>query len=182
MVEEAHLVRRCQAGDLDAFEALFRLHSPRVLQTAYLLTGDRHTAEDVMQDAFAQTFRTIGQVREPQAFSAWLYRTAVRLAQRASIRERAGRLAVLNLARTPQAANPPPQDAAATRRMLWDAMKALPEQQRIAMVLHYFQDRALSEVAQLMDAPEGTVKSWLHRGKAALARALGQETDLSGGD
>lgn len=69
-MEDSQLVRRCQSGDPTAFEALFSRHSRRVLQTAYLITGDRAAAEDILQEAFTQTIRAIGQLKEPLAFSA----------------------------------------------------------------------------------------------------------------
>lgn len=56
--------------------------------------------------------------------------------------------------------------------LVWEAMGSLPEPQRVAVILHYFHDMPLSEVGRIMDAPEGTVKSWLHRAKSSLAREL----------
>lgn len=174
-MDEAQLVRRCQAGDEAAFEALFARHSRRVLQTAYLITGSPTAAEDILQEAFTQTFRAITQLREPAAFSAWLYRTTVRAARKALQREQQERQATVRVAGEGERAQPP-QDAVEVRQLIWAAISALPEQQRIAVILHYFQDRSVAEIAQVLEAPEGTVKSWLHRARGALASQLGVES------
>jgi RNA polymerase sigma-70 factor (ECF subfamily) len=181
-VDERELVRRCQAGDLQAFEALFREHAPRVLQTAYLILGDRQTAEDVMQEAFAQTFRVIGQLREPEAFRSWLYKLTVRRAWQESARERSQQEAARRLAAFPPPPGAAPFDEAERRKLVADAVLQLSAQQRAAIVLFYFQDRPLGEIATILDAPEGTVKSWLHRAKATLARLLGEPQPTVGGE
>lgn len=107
-MDERELVRRCQAGDLSAFEALFRQHAPRVLHTAYLILGDRQMAEDVMQDAFAQTFRVIGQLRELEAFRSWLYKMTVRRSWQQAARERTQQEAVRRLVALPPKAGVSP--------------------------------------------------------------------------
>lgn len=180
-MDERELVRRCQEGDLAAFEALFRQHAPRVLQTAYLILGDRQMAEDVMQDAFAQTFRVIGQLREPEAFRGWLYKLTVRRAWQQAARERTQLEAARRLGAEPLDPGPSPFDDVVRRRLVADAVLQLPPQQRAAVVLFYFQDRSLGEIAGMLDAPEGTVKSWLHRAKGTLARLLGEPQPTVGG-
>jgi RNA polymerase sigma-70 factor (ECF subfamily) len=181
-VDERELVRRCRAGELPAFEALFRQHAPRVLQTAYLILGDRQMAEDVMQDAFAQTFRVIGQLREPEAFRSWLYKMTIRRAWQQAARERTQQEAARRLGALPSDAGPSPYDEVERRRLVADAVLQLPAQQRAAVVLFYFDDRPLGEIAAILDAPEGTVKSWLHRAKATLARLLGEPQPTVGGE
>lgn len=169
-MDEAQLVRRCQAGDMAAFEALFRAYSRRLIQTAYLITADRRVAEEVMQEAFAQMFRMVGQLRAPEAFGAWLYRIAVREARRSSARERSERGVAV---RTADGPIPSESSDVVARQALWEAIGRLPQQQRIAVVLHYFQDRPVAEIAEIMETPEGTVKSWLHRARQTLSREMG---------
>ncbi|MFZ5815935.1 MAG: RNA polymerase sigma factor [Bacillota bacterium] len=180
-MDERELVQRCQRGEESAFEALFRQHAPRVLQTAYLVLGDRQAAEDVMQEAFAQTFRVIGQLREPEAFRSWLYKLTVRRAWQQATRERTHQEVVRRLGALPPGQERFPVDEVERRNLIADAILTLPAQQRAAVVLFYFHDRPLGEIAALLDAPEGTVKSWLHRAKATLARLLGEPHPSAGG-
>lgn len=168
-MDEIELVRRCQQGDPAAYEALFQRCSRQVLQTAYLIIGDRHAAEDVMQEAFATTFRLLGQLREPRAFRSWLYRITVRLAQRSSIQARSEQ----RLLPAAEPAVDSHEEEYERRELVWAAITQLSSQQRAAVVLHYFHDFPVSEVATVMDAPEVTVKSWLYRARALLAERLG---------
>lgn len=172
-LENEILVRRCQAGDREAFAALFRRYTEPVLRTAYLITGNRAVAEEVMQESFAQAFRSIGGLREVWAFGPWLFRIAVRLARRTAARERAGQKLAAVYARLWQADAVPVPDDLAARDRVWECVARLPERQRTVLVLHYYLDRPVSEVAAIMEAPVGTVKSWLHRARAALATELG---------
>lgn len=176
------LIRRCQSGDAAAFTTLYEHYARKVYQTAYLITGDRAVAEDVMQEAFAQTFRAIGGLREPAAFSTWLYRMVVRQARRVAGRERAQKLLGddLTLLAPPMVADS--QDRAVLRQVLREAIRVLPEQMRTVIVFHYYHDRSVAEIAALMEVPEGTVKSWLHRGRAQLGRLIGEPAGVDGGE
>lgn len=171
-MDEAVLVGRCQRGDVAAFEALFRLYYPRVMQAAYLITGDIRLAEDVTQEAFTQTFRQMGQLRVPRAFSSWMYRIAVRQSRRVSTIERKERILPFKVTPAEPAGQPELGELTADQLLVWGAMERLPEPQRIAVILHYFHDMPLSDVGRIMDAPEGTVKSWLYRAKSSLAKEL----------
>lgn len=176
------LIRRCQAGDGTAFATLYEHYARKVYQTAYLITGDRAVAEEVMQEAFAQTFRTIGGLREPAAFSTWLYRMVVRQARRVAGRERSQHLLGDHLALAAAPVVPDTQDRSVLRQVLWDAIRTLPGQMRTVIVFHYYHDRSVAEIAVLMEVPEGTVKSWLHRARAQLGRLIGEPAGVDGGE
>lgn len=181
-MDERELVRRCREGDLSAFEALFRQYAPRVMQTAYLILGDWQMAEDVMQDAFAQAFRVIGQLREPEAFWAWLCKMTVRRSWERAARERVQHETVRRMSTLPADEGLSPYAQMERRRLVADAIAQLPAQQRAAVVLFYFHDRPLAEIATILDSPEGTVKSWLHRAKLTLSRLLGEPEPSVGGE
>jgi RNA polymerase sigma-70 factor (ECF subfamily) len=182
MSDDAALIRRCQAGDMAAFETLFQTHARPVLQLAYLITRDQAAAEDVLQESFAHAFRSIGQLRDPRAFRSWLHQIAVREARRAVTRTRAERARLVAAHRHALGVQTAPQDDVVRRQLLWDAMGRLPEQQRTALVLHYYHDQTVADVARLMDCSPGTVKSWLARARATLARYLGASAGELGGD
>lgn len=175
------LIRRCQAGEGAAFATLYQHYARKVYQTAYLIVGDRSVAEEVMQEAFAATFRAIGGLREPAAFSAWLYRMVVRQARRVAGRERAQHH-LTDMVTDVLPVVPDTQDRSVLRQVLWDAIRTLPEQMRTVIVFHYYHDRSVAEIAALMEVPEGTVKSWLHRARAQLGRLIGEPAGVDGGE
>lgn len=178
-MDEPSVIEAAQRGDPVAYQQLFDQYSRRVFQTAYLILGDRGQAEDVLQEAFLQTFRSLHQLREPGAFPAWLYRTAVREAQRRSKALQSERFFLRSLARQSATVSPDPSLPSAERELVRGALDRLPEQQRTAVILHYFTDRPLAEIASTMGVSEGTVKSWLHRAKRKLAEVLGTEEGVA---
>jgi RNA polymerase sigma-70 factor (ECF subfamily) len=178
-VDELSLIEAAQRGDPAAYQQLFAQYSRRVFQAAYLILGDRSGAEDVLQEAFLQTFRYLHKLRAPGAFAAWLYRIAVREARRRSQALQNERFFLRSLAREAPVTSPDLALPSAQRELVRGALERLPEQQRTAVVLHYFADRPLQEIAQAMGVPEGTVKSWLHRAKRKLADLLGTEEGIA---
>jgi RNA polymerase sigma-70 factor (ECF subfamily) len=182
LLNESQLIRRCQRGDAAAFEALFDQYSRNVLQKAYLMTGNRAAAEDILQEAFTQTFRAIDQLKEPLAFSSWLYRITVRAARKYMHRESTVQHTEARAASDWKVSEPAPDHKIVNRQLVWAAIEKLPEHYRVVVVLHYFDDRSVAEIADIMEAPTGTVKSWLHRARAALAAELGHDAASIGGD
>ena len=75
---DAELVARCRAGDSDAFEALYREHSPRLYALARRMTGSSPESEDLLQDIFLQVHRKLDSYRGDAALGTWLYRLAIR--------------------------------------------------------------------------------------------------------
>jgi RNA polymerase sigma-70 factor (sigma-E family) len=148
-------------------EELYRAHLPGATRLAYLLTGDRATAEDVAQDAFLRVAARIGALRDDAAFGAYLHRAVVN-----GVRNRARRLSLERRhARTPESA---PYDLpdVGTRDELWLALQRLPHRQRAALVLRFYLDLSEAETADRLGCRAGTVKSSVARGLAALRSSL----------
>ncbi|WP_238007138.1 SigE family RNA polymerase sigma factor [Dactylosporangium sp. AC04546] len=152
------------------FEVFYRARTPALLRTAYLLTGDRHLAEDLVQDALARTHRSWRKLRDggnPEAYARQvMYHLQVSRWRRKRVAESLpGEL-------------PEPHDgrdhagAAADRLALRKALLALPTRQRAALVLRYFEDCTEAEAAELLGCRIGTLKSHTARGLAALRKAL----------
>jgi len=149
--------------------------STLVFRVALGVLRHREEAEDVAQEAFLRAHRGFGSLRDRQRFRAWMVRVAFRLAldrQRGARRRRrheeASRMAAVR-----QVASV--EDVVARREIqerVGEAVDALPEKLRIVTVLAAIQGHGLSEVAELLDLPEGTVKSRLHLAKKALAGRL----------
>jgi len=173
--EESSLVERARGGDAEAFRGLVERYQDRVFALARRMVGEREEAEEVAQDAFLRAWRALPRFRGDARFSSWLYRITYRRAcdAAASIRSRRRRERDLE---TAGAITDPAQAAAPSGgEALERLIASLPEAQRAAITLFYYQDRSLGEVARILGLPEGTVKTHLHRARAALRRALRRE-------
>lgn len=139
---------------------------PRLVGSLGLYCGDRHVAEDVAQETLVRVARDWGRVRSMRAPQAWAHRVAINLANSHYRRRQAEARANERSSRGADGVHhdADPGDAMAVRA----AVARLQQRQRAAIVLRFYLGHSLAEVAQLMDAPLGTVKSLIHRGVAAL--------------
>ena len=149
---------------------LYRAHLPGATRLAYLLTGDRASAEDVAQDAFIGAASRLGALRDDAAFGAYLHRTVVNRA-----RNRARRLKLERRHARPDERAPYDFPDLATRDHLWAALQRLPHRQRAAIVLRIWLDLSEAETAERLGVRPGTVKSAVSRGLAALRTELGSD-------
>lgn len=176
------LVRRYLEGDPQAFGVLVERHSARIYNVALRLLGDPDEARDATQDAFLTVVRKAGQFRGDAAFSTWLHRITINACY--DILRGRRRRPLLRRADEedgpPSETAPPVPDHADSTAGSIDVARALqriPEEFRVVLVLADVQDLAYEEIARTLDVPVGTVKSRVHRGRIALARALGIERD-----
>jgi RNA polymerase sigma-70 factor, ECF subfamily len=174
--DDAELVRRAVEGDASAFGTLVERHERRVYALCLRMVGNVPDASDAAQDAFLTAFRNLASFRGDAAFSTWLHRIAVNASY--DLLRKRGRAPLLagSDAESPREevlAAPDPADAAAGDIDVRRALASVPDEFRAALVLHDVQDLPVQEVADILGVPVGTVKSRLHRGRIALARALG---------
>ncbi len=166
-------------GNREDFERLYRSSYARLLGTLVGVLGDRHAAEDCLQEAFEKAFRAWPGWRPDAPAEAWLHRIAVNAAvsyqRRQRLRE-AGEL-VRRLGRP--APPPDPADAASTSD-LTAALRRLPAKQSAAIVLRHYHGYSNREIAYALGIPERTVASRLAAAKVRLRGLLG-ETPAVGG-
>jgi RNA polymerase sigma-70 factor (sigma-E family) len=149
------------------FDDFVRARSGALLQVAYLLVGDRHAAEDLLQEVLAQVFVRWRRVRtSPEAYTrrALVNRAASRWRRRSRRPEQA--LGDLD------PAQPDGAEDVVIRETVLAALRALPLRQRAAVVLRYLADLPVAEVAEALGCSEGTVKSHTWRGVAHLRQIL----------
>jgi RNA polymerase sigma-70 factor (sigma-E family) len=149
------------------FERFFNTEYPHVLRSVFLMCHDRHRAQDLTQDAFVEAVRRWERVRELDRPGAWVRRVAIRLTVRAVHRER--------VRPGLEAASGWPEKLSGHNIDVLHAVRRLPARQRAAVVLFYFDDAPVTEIAQTLGCSEATVRVHLHRARTALARALGSE-------
>lgn len=143
-------------------EELYRSEGPRLWAAVRGFTGDAHISDDAVAEAFAQLLRRGDEVRNP---AAWVWTTAFRVAARE-----------LGRRRTTQP-NPPdtPVDAAMPDQLVLSAIARLSDRQRAAVVLHYYADRPVKEIADLLGTTTAAVSVHLFRARNHLRNLLGDD-------
>jgi RNA polymerase sigma-70 factor (ECF subfamily) len=171
---DAELIAAHAAGDPRAFAELVRRHRDRMWAVALRTLRDPEEAADALQEAFISAFRAASSFRAESQVTTWLHRIVVN-ACLDRIRRRQARPTVP----LPEAG--PGEPAAAgdamadreTRLVVADALAALPEEQRVPIVLVDVEGYSVADTARLLGIAEGTVKSRCARGRAKLAKVLG---------
>jgi RNA polymerase sigma-70 factor (ECF subfamily) len=148
------------------FDALYAAHYTPLTTQLYAYFGDRQQAQDVVQEAFCRALARWRQICGYDDPVAWVRRVAWNLALS---QVRRARIALAFERRQVATAVPPPSP---DRVLLFAALKQLPPRQRQVVVMHHLADLPLTEIAQSLGVPLGTVKSWLHRARTALAQSL----------
>jgi RNA polymerase sigma-70 factor (ECF subfamily) len=156
-----------------SFEEFYTATVGRLLGALFLVTGDLHEAEEVVQEAFARASLRWSRLRDYDLPEAWVRRMAMNLAtDRARSLQRQAR-ALLKLG--PPAEVP---EVSVETLALVQALGTLPLRQRQAIVLHHLVGLSVEEVAQTLAVRSGTVKSLLARGRRALAAKLGEPEEV----
>jgi RNA polymerase sigma-70 factor (sigma-E family) len=154
--------------DITSFDAFVVSVWPRLYRTAFALTGNRHDADDLLQAAFARTYRSWHRVRDADRPEAYVHRVIVNEA--VSARRRPWR-------RERSWAVPPEHPAAEPAEVghldgVWGALLALPPRQRAILVLRYYEDLSEADIAETLGIARGSVKSQASAGLRALRRHL----------
>lgn len=152
-----------RSSERASFDELVRAQAPALLRAAYLLTGDRGAAEDLVQTALAKAHLARGRVTSADSPEAYLRRILVN-AHRRSFRRR--RVVEQLTADVPDGYVGP--DDVDLRRDVVAAVMALPRRQRAVVVLRYLEDRSEAEVAAILGCSAGTVKSQASRALTTL--------------
>lgn len=183
MEQDAQLVARCLRGEAPAWEELVRRHTRRVYNLAYRFTGNRHEAEDVSQEVFLRVYRTLSSYRAAQGqFTTWLTSVTRNLLVDHYRRTRRDRITdslddeKATVHERPSTARRPDDLASAGElgAKVQQALQKVSPELREAVILRDLQGLEYSEIREVLQVPEGTVKSRINRGRIELARLLGQ--------
>ena len=177
------LVAAAQTGDRAALEALLRRHYDRVHAVCRRIAGPTRDADDATQEAMISIVRGITRFDRRSAFSTWIYRIATNAALD-ELRRRQRRPALHVVAdEAPEVVDPLAErrvDGVVDRLSIDDALAALPDDFRAAVVLRDVADLDYAEIADVLGVPVGTVKSRIARGRGQLADLLGNQEPGAG--
>ena len=180
-LEDVALVRRSQSGDREAFSELVRRHQNLVYNVSYRFMRDSAQAEDMAQEAFLKAYRLLHGFRGDCSFTTWMYRvTSSVCLTELSRRKRRGEVEMPretgdNLATTEMA--PEETDL---KEQIRRCVTYLSDRYATIITLYYLNGSSYDEIAQVMDVPLGTLKTWMFRARKQLRRIVEREVFSNG--
>jgi len=167
--EGADLVARCQAGDVEAFEALYRQHAARIYTLACRMAGSPEDGEDLLQEIFLQAHRKLGGFKGDSSVGTWLYRLALNHCLD-YVRSRQAKMSRITETLDAETSIEPAarRETPIARLDLERAIERLPEGCREAFLLHDVEGFDHKEVGELLGIAEGTSKSQVFKARMKL--------------
>jgi RNA polymerase sigma-70 factor, ECF subfamily len=167
-MKERNLIKKAIKGDKECLEELLVMHGDQLYRTAYLYVQNREDALDIVQETSYKAFLSIGQLKNEKFFLTWLTKILINCSY--DVLKRSNKELPSNsmIELTP--------DKREKREEILDLIEAinrLDDRHKNAIILFYFQDLSIREVAKVMNIPENTVKTYLSRGKGRLKKLLG---------
>ena len=180
------LVRRAKKGDYRAFDLLVLKYQSRVIATAFKYVKEKQLAEDIAQEAFIKSYKSIDSFREESSFYTWVYRIAVNTAKNYLVSaKRRDEVVISNLSEDdsfyPEKSDvDSPQDllkASELRDLIFETLSSLGEETRTALSLREFDGLSYEQIAEIVKCPVGTVSSRIFRGREMIADVVGKHMD-----
>ncbi|MGP4042483.1 sigma-70 family RNA polymerase sigma factor [Gracilibacillus sp. D59] len=162
------LIKKAIKGNKECLEELLVIHSDQLYRTAYLYVRNREDALDIVQETSYKAFLSIGQLKNEKFFLTWLTKILINCSYDV-LKKSKKELPWNNIVEH----TVDKKDNKEESLDLLEAVNRLNDKHKNAIILFYFQDLPISEVAKLMNIPENTVKTYLSRGRARLKKLLG---------
>jgi RNA polymerase sigma factor (sigma-70 family) len=170
------LILRIKNKDRDAFKQLFDMYKEKVYRMSFTVLKNKTASEDVLQEVFIQVYLKIRDLKYIGAFEVWLYRITMNCCRKFINKE--NKLRIINVNENYDGYTEmeddeinTPENIMVQQELCTEVMKViyeLPEYQRISVVLFYYNEMSIKEIANIMNCSEGTVKSRLYHGKKYL--------------
>jgi RNA polymerase sigma-70 factor (ECF subfamily) len=178
-MDNAPLIKRCQLGDISSFNELYKIYSKNALGTAYLIAGQKTLAEDIVHEAFIQCFQSIKSLKNVETFDVWFYKIVTRTGWRMINKNKSD--ISLDEIETENclyiSSHKDEINNNETKLLLYEALDKLSIPLRTVIVLHYYNDMTIKDIAKILGCFEGTVKSRLHNARKQLKQILGESLE-----
>ncbi len=169
------LVQQLKEGKREAFDMLYEKYKNLAIRTAYLITGNLSDSEDIVQETFVKVYLHIAELKNDSGFKPWMMQILVRTAYRTGKKnsreipddDMEGRMENQTVI-SPLGQMMKREEA----EMISGAVASLPVKQRTVVVLYYYNELSVTEIAALLGCREGTVKSRLHTARKCLKGVL----------
>jgi RNA polymerase sigma-70 factor (ECF subfamily) len=187
------VVTKAQGGDVSAFQELFDVYGPKILNYLFRMTGSREMAEDLAQDTFILAFKKLSTLREPGKFQSWIFRIAqnnanqayrVKKPQMVSIDEdNSKELSNVQRLATPRSGPESEVLSDELQSVVENAIDSLPEKYKTVFVLSAIQKLSYKEISRIVGRSLASIKSDIHRARVQvrdkIKRYMGENYELS---
>ena len=180
------LVRRAKKGDYRAFDLLVLKYQSRVIATAFKFVKEKQLAEDIAQEAFIKSYKSIDSFREESSFYTWVYRITVNTAKNYLLSSKRRDEVVISDLSQDDSFYPKkldvdsPQEilkASELRDLIFETLSSLGEETRTALSLREFDGLSYEQIAEIVQCPVGTVRSRIFRGREIIEEVVGKHMD-----
>jgi len=180
------LVKRVKKGDYTAFDLLVLKYQSRVIATAFKFVKEKQLAEDIAQEAFIKSYKSIDSFREESSFYTWVYRITVNTAKNYLLSSKRRDEVVISDLSQDDSFYPEkldidsPQEilkASELRDLIFETLSSLGEETRTALSLREFDGLSYEQIAEIVQCPVGTVRSRIFRGREVIEEVVGKHMD-----
>ena len=181
-MNDSTLIRKCLAGQIECYGQLVDRYSSRIINLAFAMTGDRHEAEDVAQDAFVRAFKGLAKFQKRAKFSSWLYQIALNLCKdRLKAKSRHARPTsdeqLAAIYGDPKQQAPRVVIKEELSEKMREAINKLPYVYRESFVLRHLQGLDYGDVASITEVPADTVRVRAYRAREMLRESMAKDVD-----
>jgi len=172
--QDRAVIAEIREGNHECYRQLVERYHRGLIQHLYNMTQDGVAAEDIAQEAFVRAYQKLAQYGEAYAFSTWLYKIADNIAFR-QLKQTKHMQDIDELEELIPDDRPTPAetfDRALSAEAVRGAVSGLPLEYRQTITLFYWENRSYEEIAELLERPIGTIRTWLHRAKEQLRKEL----------
>ncbi|MFZ5965965.1 MAG: RNA polymerase sigma factor [Bacillota bacterium] len=185
------LIEKSKKGDIESFERLIEQYQKLAFNIAYRMLGDMEDAKDATQDALVKVYKSISSFNEQSSFSTWLYKIVTNTCLDELRKKKKNKTTSLD---NPMEAEDStfqrnvPDESSTTEEIvekreeakaLYKAISLLPEQHKVVIILRDIKGLSYEQIGEILDCPEGTVKSRISRARIALRDILTNRMELS---
>ena len=181
------LLRRACKGDVQAFEELMQSHESRIYAIVLRMMGNREDAQDCAQEAMVRIYRAMGSFKGQSALATWIYRITMNSCLDELRRRKARKVTSLDSlvdnGWSPTDTGDTPEEhglRVEKQNALNQAIQSLPDDMRAAIILRDVKGYSYDEIASILDANVGTIKSRISRGREKLREILSKQSELFG--
>ncbi|HHT36731.1 MAG: RNA polymerase sigma factor [Candidatus Wallacebacter cryptica] len=173
-VNEFELITKIKQGDRNSMAEIFEAHVDAAVRLAYMITHDWSTAEDAVQEAFIQAFRSIKSFKDGMAFKPWFSKIVINKSKRIKQKFRVDPEYIPNTEENPHLAFSPEDQTLVNEEsgFVYEAINQLDEKHRLPIILKYLSGLTEKEIAEVLKIPQSTVKSRLYTARQRLKTAL----------
>lgn len=177
-MDEIEIVQKAKQGDMHAFELLFEGYKAKAMRTVYLMTGNPHTTEDIVQEAFTTCYLSLHTLKQPEYFKTWFFKLLTRLTWRTMKKEK-GLIPTDTINEIMELADAKAKvdimEAVQDRNEIYSQILKLDYKLQTTIILYYYNELTVKEIAKVMGCLEGTVKSRLYTARKQLKLHLIEE-------